>query len=62
MELSPSWKSANCVDTQELPNILWNPKVYYCSQEISTGPYSEPDQSSACQAILSLSKFYFSLI
>jgi hypothetical protein len=28
-ELSPSWGSANCADTQELPRILWNPKVYY---------------------------------
>jgi hypothetical protein len=25
MELNPSWKDA----TQEFPNILWNPKVYY---------------------------------
>jgi hypothetical protein len=28
MELSPSWESANCAATQELPSILWNPKVY----------------------------------
>jgi hypothetical protein len=29
MELSPSWEAANCVATQELPSILWNPKVHY---------------------------------
>jgi hypothetical protein len=28
MELSPSWEAANCAATQELPNILWNPKVH----------------------------------
>jgi hypothetical protein len=26
-ELSPSWEAANCAATQELPSILWNPKV-----------------------------------
>jgi hypothetical protein len=30
MELSPSWEPANCTATQELPGVLWNPKVYYC--------------------------------
>jgi hypothetical protein len=29
MELSPSWEAANCATTQELPSILWNPKVHY---------------------------------
>jgi hypothetical protein len=29
MELSHSWEAANCAATQELPSILWNPKVHY---------------------------------
>jgi hypothetical protein len=29
MELSASWKAANCAATQELPSILWNPLIHY---------------------------------
>jgi hypothetical protein len=29
MELSPSREAANCAATQELPSVLWNPKVHY---------------------------------
>jgi hypothetical protein len=29
MEVSPSWEAANYAATQELPSILWNPKVHY---------------------------------
>jgi hypothetical protein len=29
MELSASWEAASSASTQELPNILWNPEVYY---------------------------------
>jgi hypothetical protein len=29
MELSPSWEATNCAATQELPSILWSPKVHY---------------------------------
>jgi hypothetical protein len=29
MELSASGEAANCAATQELPSVLWNPKVHY---------------------------------
>jgi hypothetical protein len=29
MEMSPSLEAANCAATQEIPCILWNPKVYF---------------------------------
>jgi hypothetical protein len=29
MELRPSLKAASCAATQEFPQNLWNPKVYY---------------------------------
>jgi hypothetical protein len=29
MDLSPSWGAANSAATQEIPSILWNPKVHY---------------------------------
>jgi hypothetical protein len=29
MDLSPSLQAASCATTQELPSILWNPKVHY---------------------------------
>jgi hypothetical protein len=29
IELRPPWKAANCAAIQEVPSILWNPKVHY---------------------------------
>jgi hypothetical protein len=29
MELNPSRETANCAAIQDLPSVLWNPKVHY---------------------------------
>jgi hypothetical protein len=29
MKLNPSRETATCAPTQELPSILWNPRVHY---------------------------------
>jgi hypothetical protein len=52
MEMSPTSKAASHSVSQEFPNILWNPKAR--SQEPSTGPHPEKDQSSLYHSILSL--------
>ena len=31
MEQSPSWEANQLSASQEIPHILWNPKVYYRS-------------------------------
>jgi hypothetical protein len=46
MALSPTWEVASRSAIHEYPQILGNPKVHYPLKEPSTGPYSEPDQSS----------------
>jgi hypothetical protein len=61
MELSHSWEVASCATTQELPNVLWNPKVYYgVKKDPSTGLYPESDQFSPYNH--TVSKTYFNII
>ena len=46
MEQSPFLWVNMFSGNQEMPRILWNPKVHYCIQTIR--PYPEPEQSSPC--------------
>ena len=50
MEQSPSWEANRFSASQEVPHILWNPKVH--SQVPATCPYPEPAQSSPYPHIL----------
>jgi hypothetical protein len=60
MEPKPSREAASRSATQKFPKHFMEPKVSLpCSQEPSTGPYPEPDQSSPYHPILS--KIHFNI-
>jgi hypothetical protein len=42
MEQGPSSEADGHSAGQEIPRLLWNPKVNFCSQEPATGAYSQP--------------------
>ena len=49
MEQSPSWEAKVSSATQEIPHILWNPKIYYrVYKNFAICPFPLPDRFSPC--------------
>jgi hypothetical protein len=62
MELSPSGEAANFAVTEELPSILWKPKVHYRVQK-STSLVIILSQINPIHTIPSyLSKIHFNIV
>jgi hypothetical protein len=54
MNLNPHWEAASCIDTAELHNVSWNPKVHYVAHKspplVPVLSQTRPDQSSPVQS------------
>jgi hypothetical protein len=48
MEQSHSW---GLTASQEIPRILWNPKVHYRTKMSPPCPFPQPDQASPCLSV-----------
>ena len=46
MKRNPFWEANRLSASQEIPRILWNPKIHYRIQVPATCPYPEPVRSS----------------
>ena len=62
MKQSPSWEANRFAASQEIPRILWNPKVHYCIHRCpppvpswASSIQSKPPHSTSWRSILILS-------
>jgi hypothetical protein len=54
MELISSWEATSRSATREFPKVMEPESLLLCSQEPSSGPYPESDESSPYNPILPL--------
>jgi len=55
------WEANRFSASQEIPSVLWNPKVHYRTQQPATSPYPEAQQSRPCPPSHFLN-IYFNII
>jgi hypothetical protein len=61
-ELRPSWEATNCSAPQELPSILWNPKIHYLVQRSSPLVPILSHLHPICSIPSYLSKIHFNIV
>ena len=57
MEQSPSWEATRFSASQEIPRILWSPKVHYRIHKCPPPVYTSNNQLRPCFAMAEVRKF-----